>query len=79
MEISVPSLLASVMVGPVLWWTKTYLISRSSYSEMAVYDVAEQWYTIVLFVPVTLAQIILPMLTNTLEEGSKEQYLKLVK
>lgn len=78
-KFSVPSLLASVMVGPVLWWTKTYLISRSSYSEMAVYDVAEQWYTIVLFVPVTLAQIILPMLTNTLEEGSKEQYLKLVK
>lgn len=78
-KFSVPSLLASVMVGPVLWWTKTYLISRSSYSEMAVYDVAEQWYTIVLFVPVTLAQIILPMLTNTLEEGSKAQYLKLVK
>lgn len=78
-KFSFPSLLASVMVGPVLWWTKTYLISRSGYNEIAVYDVAEQWYTIVLFIPSTLAQIILPMLSNTLEEGSKRQYLKIVK
>lgn len=78
-KFSFPSLLASIMVGPVLWWTKTFLVSQSNYSEMAIYDVAEQWYTIVLFVPAALAQVILPMLANTLEEGSRKQYLKLVK
>lgn len=78
-KFSFPSLLASAMVGPVLWWTKTFLVSRSGYNEIAVYDVAEQWYTIVLFVPATLAQIILPMLSNALEEGSRREYLNLVK
>lgn len=76
---SLPALLASIMVGPVLWWTKTFLVSHSNYEEMAIFDVAEQWYTMVLFVPSTLAQIILPMLTNVLEEGSPRQYLKLIK
>lgn len=76
---SLPTLLASVLVGPVLWWTKTFLASKSSYNEVAVFDVAEQWYTMVLFIPTALGQIILPMLTNTMEEGTIKQYIKLVK
>lgn len=79
LRFSFPTLLASVMVGPVLWWTKTYLISKSSYNEVAIFDVAEQWYTMVLFIPTALGQIILPMLTNTMEEGTSKQYVKLVK
>ena len=76
---SLPTLLASVMVGPILWWTKTYLVSKSSYNEVAIFDVSEQWYTMVLFIPTALGQIILPMLTNTIEEGTFKQYVKLVK
>lgn len=76
---SLPATLSSLMVVPVLWWAKTYLISRSGYSEMAVFDVADQWSMMVLFIPTALAQIILPLLSNTLEEGTSDQYLKLIK
>ena len=78
-KFSLPSLLASIMVMPVLWWSKTYLIGKSDYAEMAVFDVTEQWSTMVLFIPSTLSQIILPLLTNTLVEGTANQYSKLIK
>lgn len=76
---SLPSALSSMVVIPVLWWTKTFLIKHTSFDEMAVFDVAEQWYAMVLFIPSTLSQILLPILSNTLEEGTYRQYVKLIK
>jgi len=46
---------------------------------MAVFDVSEQWYMMVLFIPGSIGAIILPMLSNTLSEGSEKQYNKLLK
>lgn len=79
LKFSLPSLLASVTVIPVVWWAKTLLIRHSGYGEMAVFDVSEQWYYIILFIPNSLSSIILPLLTNTSVEGSKYQYNKLIK
>lgn len=78
-KFSLPSLLASITVIPVIWWTKTKLIEYSGYEEMAVFDVAEQWYYTLLFVPNALSGILLPLLTNTAVEGTDNQYKKLVK
>lgn len=78
-KFSVPTLLASIMVAPILWWTKTYLVSQADYEEMAVFDVVEQWYTMVLYIPIALSQIILPILTNIMEEGTIYQYVKVIK
>jgi len=79
MKFSLPSLLASITVIPVIWWTKTKLIEHSGYEEMAVFDVAEQWYYTLLFIPNALSGILLPLLTNTAVEGTNNQYKKLVK
>lgn len=79
LKFSLPSLLASITVFPVLWWTKTELIQHSGYEEMAVFDVAEQWYFTLLFIPNSLSSIILPLLTNTSVEGTSNQYRKLIK
>jgi O-antigen/teichoic acid export membrane protein len=76
---SFPALLSSIMVVPVLWWAKTFLVTNAGYNEMAIFDVADQWAVMVLFIPGTLAQIILPLLSNTLAEGTKTQYIKLIK
>lgn len=78
-KFSFPALLSSLIVIPVLWWAKTHLVAHSGYNEMAIFDVADQWSLMVLFVPGTLAQIILPLLSNTLAEGTQSQYVKLVK
>jgi O-antigen/teichoic acid export membrane protein len=78
-KFSLPSLLASITVIPVIWWTKTKLIEYSGYEEMATFDVAEQWYYTLLFIPNALSGILLPLLTNTAVEGTDNQYKKLIK
>ena len=79
LEFSLPAVLQGLVVIPVLWWVKTFLIDNAGYGEMATFDVAEQWYYVVLFVPNSLGTILLPLLTNTNYNGSKEQYNKLLK
>lgn len=79
MNFSLPSLLASVTVVPVLWWTKTSLIQNGGFDEMAVFDVAEQWYYTLLFIPNAIGGIILPLLTNTSVEGTSGEYRDLIK
>lgn len=76
---SLPSMISSLAVVPVLWWSKIYLVNHTNYSVMASYDVADQWSVMALFIPATITQIILPMLSNILVEGSRAQYLKLIK
>lgn len=79
LKFSLPSLLSSATIIPVIWYTKTLLIKHSGYTEMAVFDVSEQWYYILLFIPSSLSSIVLPILTNTSSEGSKRQYMYLIK
>ncbi|RKU63132.1 MULTISPECIES: oligosaccharide flippase family protein [Parabacteroides] len=76
---SLPTVLSSILVIPVLWWARTFLISKSSFSEMAIFDIADQWSIMVLFIPSTLTQITLPLLSNTLSGNKHIQYIKLVK
>lgn len=78
-KFSFPAILSSVMVLPVLWWAKTYLVRQAGYVEMADFDVADQWGVMVLFIPATLSQVILPLLSNTLEEGTTGQYFRLIR
>ncbi|NLI72068.1 MAG: oligosaccharide flippase family protein [Bacteroidales bacterium] len=78
-QFSLPAILQSLVYIPVLWWAKTYLINQSNYSEMAIFDVAEQWYYVVLFIPTSLSSIVLPLLTNVNYSSSGNQYNKLLK
>ena len=78
-KFSIPTLLSSLMVTPVLWLSRTILINESGYEQMAIFDVADQWSMSVIFIPNALAQIALPILSNTLSFGEKNKYIKLVK
>lgn len=79
LKFSLPAVLQGLVFIPVLWWAKTFLIENRGYEELASYDVAEQWYYVVLFIPNALSTIILPLLTNTSLDGTKNQYNKLIK
>ncbi len=78
-KFSIPTLLSSLMVTPVLWLSRTILINKSGYEQMAIFDVADQWSMSVIFIPNALAQIALPILSNTLSSGKNNKYIKLVK
>ncbi len=76
---SLPAVLSGLVTVPTLWWAKTLLIKSNGFGEMAIYDVAEQWYYVILFIPGALSSIILPLLTNTTVEGTKGEYRSLIK
>jgi len=78
LKFSLPAVLSGLVTVPILWWSKTYLIRHTGFGEMAIYDVAEQWYFVLLFIPNSLSGIILPLLTNTTSEGTEKQYKKLI-
>lgn len=75
-KFTLPAIFSGFMVMPVLWCAKTYLIRYDGFSQMAVYDIAEQWRTVVLFIPATLSNIILPILSSVNSEGNKLEYRK---
>lgn len=79
-EFALPAFLAGVMVGPVNWICNTILINQpNGYSEMGIYNAANQWMLIILFVPGTLATIILPMLTNLNQDSNSIKYSRMLR
>jgi len=61
---SIPVVLAGLLVGPVTWLTQASLLKRSGYSELAVFTAANQWRTIITFLPAIIGQLSVPLLSN---------------
>jgi O-antigen/teichoic acid export membrane protein len=78
-KFSLPAIMSSILVLPTLWFCKTLVVQTVGFEAMGHYDAAEQWNAIILFVPSTLAGIIIPILTNILAEGTRQQYQKVIK
>lgn len=79
-EFAFPAFLAGVMIGPVTWICSTILINHpNGYSEMGIYNAANQWLLIILFIPGTLGSIILPLLSNINQIESPRKYLRVLK
>lgn len=70
-KFSLPAVLSGIMVGPITWVCNTILVNQSNgYSQMALFDIANQWRMTILFIPMALSQIILPMLSSSLKDKS---------
>lgn len=67
----IPAALSGFLVTPVFWWTKSYLIRKSTFEEMALFDVSDQWRMILLFIPSALIPIVLPALTDNIKNYNK--------
>lgn len=75
-QFSIPALLSGLMVSPVVWITNSFLVTgNNGYNEMADFDIANQWRTTVLFIPVALSQIALPMLSSTIDKNDYNRIL----
>lgn len=75
-KFSLPAVLSGLMVSPVTWMTNKFLVSLpKGYEQMAVFDIAMQWRATVLFIPIALCQIALPMLSS----AKKENYNQILK
>lgn len=68
---ALPALLQNAMVAPVLWAAAALLVNQPrGYEEMGILNAANQWFTVILFLPMIAAQVLLPLLS---EIGAKDE------
>lgn len=71
---SLPSALAGMMVGPVYWACNALLVNQpGGYEQLGMFNAANQWFAVMLFLPVVLAQVALPVLSEQMGQGNKKQ------
>jgi O-antigen/teichoic acid export membrane protein len=67
------------MVAPVNWFCSTLLVHQpDGYREMGAYNAANQWFTMILFIPTALATGIIPVLSEALGEKDLKRSAKVL-
>jgi O-antigen/teichoic acid export membrane protein len=62
---SIPSVLSGLMVMPVYWICNAILVNQpNGYAEMGIFNAASQWRSAILFLPMAVGSILLPILAN---------------
>ena len=64
-------------VTPALFVIRSILIRHNSYSELATFEVADQWKVILLFIPSTISQIVLPILSSIKKEQTFKKTVRM--
>lgn len=76
---SLPAAMQSMLVTPVFWIIRTMLIENSGYNELAVYEAADQLKVVILFIPTTLSNMIVPILSNIQGKNDKMSFSQVFK
>jgi O-antigen/teichoic acid export membrane protein len=74
---TLPAALSTLLAGPTFWVLRAMLARNAGYGELAIYDVADQWKLILLFIPGTVSQIILPIMSS-LKQDEKSRFWKVL-
>ena len=78
-KFSVPAFFGGLMVAPVNWFCSTLLVHQpNGYREMGAYNAANQWFSMLLFIPTALATGIVPILSDTLGEKDLKRSKKVL-
>ena len=64
-----PAFFSTLLAAPTFWVIRLLLVRFVDFEAQADYSVAEHWRSLVLFIPVAVSQILLPILSS---EGSKD-------
>lgn len=75
---SLPSFLANTVATPVLWLAMT-LVSRSEdgFAALGIYNAAYQWHGPMVFIPMILVSVSIPVLVQEWEAGRTERFRSL--
>lgn len=63
-KFTIPAALSSFLVAPAYWVVRALLVRFKDYGELGIFEAAEQWRIIILFIPSALSYIILPILSS---------------
>lgn len=77
---SVPSALAGIVTLAATWLANTMILGQpNGYEQLAIYNAANRWYALILFIPANLLAPMTPILTQELANGSGRRVLRLLK
>ncbi len=71
-KFSLPAALSSILSAPVFWIIKTLLIRHDGYGQMAIYEAADQWRIIILFIPTAISNVVLPILSSMVNHSNHD-------
>jgi O-antigen/teichoic acid export membrane protein len=78
MKFSVPALLAVALTGPVSWICSTIIVNQpAGYSQLGLFNAANQWFSVVMLLPLTMSAPFLPVLTS-LANREPAKYFKVL-
>ena len=67
-KFSIPATLSALTITPVFWLIRSMLVRNDGYGELAIFEAADQWKVIILFIPGAISQIALPILSSVIDE-----------
>ena len=68
-KLSFPTMLSSVMVGPVIWIANIIIINTpGGYDQLGIFNAAAQWKTAVAFLPAVMGNVLLPLISANINE-----------
>lgn len=77
---SIPSMAAAVLLSLATWLSNAMLVNGvSGYVEMGIFNAANQWRTAILFVPQSVAAILLPVLASLQGQSDHRKYRKVLR
>lgn len=78
-KFSLPAVLGGLMFGPVNWLCSALLVNQpGGYGEMGIFSAANQWYSMLLFLPGLLGQVVFPILSERLGQNELNQSTKIM-
>jgi O-antigen/teichoic acid export membrane protein len=77
-KFSLPAVLGGIIVSVTMWTGNVFLVSnQNGFNEMAIFNAAGQWQNIVLFIPMAISQISLPLFSNT--KNDRHKFTRIIK
>lgn len=74
-KFALPAALNAIIVTGAFWCIKTMLINSTGFGDLGIYEAADQWKVIMLYIPSALSTILLPILSNVSSEGQSTKKL----
>lgn len=65
-KFSLPAALCTIVVTPTIWIVKTLLTNKAGFDELAIFEAADQWKIMILFIPSAVSQVVLPILSSVI-------------
>ena len=79
LSFSLPALLSSLLVAPTIWLIKTMLVRSDGFDELANFEAADYWKTLILYIPYAIGTIVLPILSDSKTSSNPSAYWRIIK